>query len=377
MTGELLGNVRTNEEFLRGHHRKPRWRRGQRRAQRHRGFRSPKAAPRPDRWRSASAASAAAAATARTSPPTCGATIRPWARLDRRGRPQRGRRRGRRGAQRFRHDRDFDRRQWRRRFARARRLRRRRRFGRRGSSYPVGQTVTRGPIRRRIAASIGGGGGIGGLNVSAGIGGTNTGNAGTLVIGDRRLRRRRRRWQLCQRDGRSTASGRWAAMRPSSSMRKTTPSPPPPAEAADTDHQRAGVAGVGPADTGRDVQPADAAAAADEGGDDAVELAPRVTVWPTRVRRTSPAEPPSPPKPPSPSEAPPPLPSVEIPIVPETLSPPTPPPPPTLRAAAPVERAQGLIVAPHVGGDVLAVAAAAAEAADADRHRSGRGAAFW
>ena len=48
----------------------------------------------------------------------------------------------------------------------------------------VGQTVT---LQRGsdgvVAQSVGGGGGLGGMNVSGGIAGTNTGNAGTVVIG--------------------------------------------------------------------------------------------------------------------------------------------------------------------------------------------------
>ena len=48
----------------------------------------------------------------------------------------------------------------------------------------VGQTVTlQGASDGVVAQSVGGGGGRGGLNVSGGIAGTNSGNAGTLVIG--------------------------------------------------------------------------------------------------------------------------------------------------------------------------------------------------
>ncbi|MEO7504882.1 MAG: hypothetical protein ABIT69_06845 [Sphingomicrobium sp.] len=48
----------------------------------------------------------------------------------------------------------------------------------------VGQTVTlQSNSNGVVAQSVGGGGGLGGLNVSAGIAGTNTGNSGTVVLG--------------------------------------------------------------------------------------------------------------------------------------------------------------------------------------------------
>ena len=48
----------------------------------------------------------------------------------------------------------------------------------------VGQTITRQSLSHGVVAqSVGGGGGTGGMNISAGIAGTNTGDAGTVVIG--------------------------------------------------------------------------------------------------------------------------------------------------------------------------------------------------
>jgi len=48
----------------------------------------------------------------------------------------------------------------------------------------VGQTITRQSNSNGVVAqSVGGGGGLGGLNISAGIAGTNTGDAGTVVLG--------------------------------------------------------------------------------------------------------------------------------------------------------------------------------------------------